>query len=479
MPEKEPMEKEKPIPWTRSEIIEATRGTRMCGNMEHPFSGVSIDSRAISGDMLFVAIKGNVYDAHDFVPDVVGKGIRGLILEKEKAGKLISADWKEKGVFCVAVDDTTRALGDLAAFNRRRTNVSVIAITGSNGKTTTREMTDSVISRHFCTLATRGNLNNEIGLPLTLLKLTADHRWAVLELGMNHIGEISRLSDICQPDIGVITNVGPAHLEGVGSIEGVMQAKGELLEKIKPDGTAVLNADDPRVLALAKATDRKTTLFGISDAAEIKAVALECSGNRSRFTLAFPTENIEIALNVPGEFMVSNALAAATVAYLLGIPAREVKAGLESFKAVNGRMNILKTSGGINLIDDAYNANPGSMAAAIETLQTLKGNGRSALVAGDMLELGEHAVQMHEQIGAISARSRLSKIYITGNYAQAFLAGAQKEKIDIENLFIGSHSEILDNLTEWLRPGDWVLVKGSRAMGMEKIIHDLKARYQH
>ncbi len=265
------MEQMKPIPWTTKDIIQATGGTLVCGDANRSFTGISIDSRTLSIDELFVAIKGNNYDGHSFIPEVITKGIGGIILRDEKAAEFISSEWKEKGIVCVTVKETTRALGDLAAFNRRRSNVSVIAITGSNGKTTTREMTASIVSQSFEILATRDNLNNEIGLPLTLLKLCPGHQWAVLELATNHPGEIGRLAEICSPDIGVITNIGSAHLEGLGSIEGVMRAKGELLEKIKPEGTAVLNADDSRVLKLAQARRWNLVLFGKSDRADIRA----------------------------------------------------------------------------------------------------------------------------------------------------------------------------------------------------------------
>ena len=445
----------------------------MFGDIKCSFSGISIDSRTISADDLFVAIKGNVHDGHNFAGEVIEQGVRGLLINKDKTGDLPVDQWQKKGIVCVAADDTTKALGELASFNRKRLRVSVIAITGSNGKTTTREMTAAVVSRRFSTLSASRNFNNEIGVPLTLLKLNAGHKWAVLELGMNRPGEIGRLAEICLPDIGVIINIGHAHLEGFDSIEGIMYAKGELLEKIKPNGTAVLNADDPRILQLAGKTSKNSLFFGLSKSATIKALEVKEKGPGIFFTLTLPAESVSIYLDTPCNFMVSNALAAAAVGYLLGLNAMEIKAGLEYFKPVKGRMNILKTSSGINIIDDTYNANPDSMEAAIMTLKSLKRNNRGVLVAGDMLELGKHAESMHRKVGSLAARSGIARLYVTGEFAELVAAGAGDEALNSKDVCVGTREEILEDLTGWLGPDDWVLVKGSRAMGMERIVEGL------
>ena len=467
------MENEQKIPWTTSEVIEATKGDLLCGDIKHAFEGVSIDSRTISANELFIAIKGNVHDGHSFVSDVLSGGVRGFIISKNQTCNLVSTDWQDKGIVCVVVNDTTKALGDLASFNRRRTDVSVVAITGSNGKTTTKEMTASVVSMRYKTLSTKGNFNNEIGLPLTLLDLKSSHQWAVLELGMNRSGEIDRLGEICVPDIGVITNIGFAHLEGLGSIEGVMNAKGELLERIKPEGTAVLNADDSRVLYLSTKTSREVFYFGLSEDARIRALDVNETATGISFTLALPEERIPIELRVFGRFMVSNALAAASVGYIIGLSSEVIKAGLEYFQPVKGRINIVDVRG-VHIIDDTYNANPNSMEAAIRTLSSLKGSSRGILVAGDMLELGEHAEAMHRKIGSLSARSNIAKLYVTGEFAEAVADGVGKEDKNSMNIFIGSREEILEDLKKSLLPEDWVLVKGSREMGMEKIVEGLK-----
>ena len=225
------------ILWTTADILEATGGELICGDLNYGFSGISIDSRSVLANELFVAIKGEVHDGHSFAEDVIRQGVSGLIIDKEKVNALPVHEWKKNKLIFLAVNNTTKALGDLASFHRKRANVPIVAITGSNGKTTTREMTTAVVGQRFATLSSIGNFNNEIGLPLTLLNLDHGHKWAVVELGMNAPGEIARLGKMCMPDIGVITNIGPAHLKGVGSIEGVMHAKGELLDKIKTGGT--------------------------------------------------------------------------------------------------------------------------------------------------------------------------------------------------------------------------------------------------
>lgn len=466
-------ETQNPIPWSTAEILEATGGDLLSGDLEHFFSGISIDSRSISVDKLFVAIKGDTHDGHSFTGDVIERGVSGLLIDRRKTHTLPGKKLAENGIVCVTVTDTIKALGDLAAFHRKRLNAAVVAITGSNGKTSTRKMTAGVVSKRFSTLSTCGNLNNHIGLPLTLLNLNVHHKWAVLELGMNHPGEIKRLGEICSPDIGVITNIGPAHLEGLGSLDAVMQAKGELLEEIKPDGTAVLNADDPRLLHLARHTSGKVLFFGRSKNARIRALSLKGTETGLSFVLALPEDRITVDLKTPAVFMISNALAAAAVGYLSGLTAGEIKDGLEAFKPVTGRMNMLKTGRGITIIDDTYNANPDSMKAAINTLRSLKGNHAGILIAGDMLELGEHAESMHRNIGRIAAGSDIAKLYVFGEFARTVAAGAMDEDMDPRNIFIGTKEQILEDIKYRLDPGDWILVKGSRGMTMETIVQEL------
>lgn len=291
---------------------------------------------------------------------------------------------------------------------------------------------------------------------------------------MNGPGEIGRLANICSPDIGVITNIGPAHLEGLGSIEAVMNAKGELLGEIEPVGTAVLNADDPYIMQLAKKTSKNIFFYGLSEKADVKADSIKRIGQKISFILVLPEEKISISFGAAGNFMVSNALAAASVGYLLGLPAGEIKAGLEDFKPVEGRMNIFKTGRKIHIIDDTYNANPASMEAAVKTLSSLKKKSRGVFVAGDMLELGDYAEAMHKRIGSLIAEYNVSRLYITGEFAKSVSEGAMAGGMHSDDIFIGTKDEIVGDLTYWVRPDDWILVKGSRGMAMGKIVEDFK-----
>ena len=471
------MDNGQPLPWTLSEILKATGGELLCGGKEHRFDAVCIDSRSIAPNDLFVAIVGDVHDGHAFISDVVEQGTAGLLVNTEKARDLPISAWQTQNIACVAVSDTTRALGDLAAFHRARTDVPVIAITGSNGKTTTRQMTAAVVARKFSTLSTIGNYNNQIGVPLTLLRLAPGHRWAVVELGTSRPGEIARLAQISSPDIGVITNIGPAHLEGLGSLDGVMREKGQLLDHLKAEGKAVLNADDRRVSKIAAETDRtkrQVLFFGLSENAGIRATAVNEKTNGISFTLDLPQESLSVDLKVAGQFMVTNALAAAAVGHLLGVSPAEIKAGLETFEPIWGRMNILQTASGIHVIDDTYNANPDSMKAAITTLKSLSANNRSVFVAGDMLELGAQAESLHRQVGAWAATADINKLWVTGEYADAVAAGAKDAGMKSENIFIGSQETIRNTLKDCLKPGDWVLVKGSRGARMDNIVKGIK-----
>ncbi len=475
-----------PIPWTTARILEATGGDLLSGPGDRVFHGISTDSRKATDKDFFVALRGETHDAHTFVPGVVEAGVKGVLIAADAAGGFPIDLWRRRGVACVAVRETTEGLGRLAAHQRRRAGIQLAAVTGSNGKTTTRAMTAAVLEGRFNTLSSRGNFNNEIGLPLTLLELTPDHRRAVVELGMNHPGEIRRLTRICDPDIGVITNIGPAHLEGVGSMEGIMAAKGELLEEMRSDGTAVLNGEDHRVAEIhrrLKASGKgpgRALFFGLSEDADVRATGVEPHVAGTDFTIVFPDgRSATVHLAIPGTFMVSNALAAAAVGHGMGMDPAEIARGLRAFRPVKGRLNVKTLAGGIRLIDDTYNANPGSMAAAIRTLISLKGSGRAVLVCGDMFELGDFAAELHREIGTLAARSGVARLYAVGPLGREVAAGALAAGMGPGDVRVGDHGEIEAALPAELSPGDWVLVKGSRAMGMEifveKMERELKA----
>jgi UDP-N-acetylmuramoyl-tripeptide--D-alanyl-D-alanine ligase len=462
------------IPWTVSEILDATHGILTTGNREEIFSGISIDSRNVTVNNLFVAIRGEKHDGHSFIQDVAQKGVKGFVISEPEAAKLIHKNDPFQKLVFIMVQDTIKALGDLASFNRTRSKIFVVAITGSNGKTTTQKMVTAVVRRRFSTLASQGNFNNQIGLPLTLLNLSSEHRWAVLEMGANHPGEIATLAGICRPDIGVVTNVGPAHLEGFGSLDGVASAKGELFDHMASNGVAVLNAEDKRVVSMAERALGKVLFYGTSKKAHIRASSIVEQNRGTSFILELPEEQVTIHIKIPGAFMVFNALAAASVGYQIGLNAAEIKAALENdFEPAQARMNILEIKNGIHLIDDTYNANPDSMVGALKTLNSLKGKNRSVFVAGDMFELGEHAAVLHEKIGQIVADTKVSRLYAVGSHAGKVAEGAISRGMLKENIFLGTKEEILTDLNKWLRTGDWVLVKGSRGMGMEQVVKGL------
>lgn len=464
-------------PWSISNVLEATGGRLAIGNETDGLKGISTDSRALKSGELFVAISGENFDGHQFVKEVLKKGAGGvLVAETYVASELPDL---EKGSSCViAVPEPLKALGDLAAFHRRRNDVSVVAITGTNGKTTTKEMTATMLGKTFSVLKTAGNFNNLVGLPLTLLGLEDHHEWAVLELAMNHPGEIARLSAICRPEVGVITNIEPGHLEGVKDLDGVMRAKGELLSGLGDNGTAVLNIDDQRICKLAEQFEGRVISFGIHSSAEVSATPVSQAASNCSFDLSWYGESIRVRLGIPGNGAIYNALAAAAVGFRLGLSFEEVKEGLEATVTLPGRMQIMSLPGGIHLINDTYNANPGSMAQAVETLCTLKGNGRGIFIAGDMLELGDHAKGAHKELGITVSRGGIARLYATGAFAQTIADGAVGAGMDPEKIFVGSQEAILDAIKGRLGPGDWVLVKGSRLMAMEKVVGGLRAQIE-
>ena len=462
------------IRWTPDAILEATGGELLFGRPDRDFAGIAIDSRTIESDQFFVAIRGEVHDGHTFAQTVLEQGTGGIMIDRAHVDQQPDFSRYADRALGIVVKDTTQALGALAAYHQRRCPASVIAITGSNGKTTTRAMTSAVVSQAFTTLSTIGNYNNEIGVPLSLLKLEPQHTWAVLELGMNHLGEISRLAQICDPHVGVITNVAPAHLEGLDTIEGVAQAKGELLDHVRSGGTVILNQDDPHVAAMAQRTSHTKLWYGLTEAAQVFATEVNTSPQGSAFALHLPGATAQVMLPIPGAFMVGNALAAAAVGHHLGLTIAQIKAGLEQFKPVAGRLNIQTLENGITLIDDTYNANPGSMKAALTTLQTLKGSQRSIFVAGDMLELGRQAAALHREIGAFAARSGIAALFATGPLAMHVADGARDGGLAQASIHIGEQTEIAQRLQQFARRGDWVLIKGSRGMRMENVVASFK-----
>jgi len=463
--------------WSVSDIIGATGGILYTGSPASTYDGFSTDSRAIHQKECFICLTGDIHDGHKFIPDIIRQSVSGIVVQQDKADRALLKTMTDADITCVGVENTLTALGELALFHRRRWDLSVVAMTGSSGKTTTRTMTTDIVSSRYKTLSPFGNFNNLIGVPLTLLRIEENHEWAILELGMNCPGEIRRLSQICSPDIGLITNIGPAHLEGLGSLEGIMNAKGEMLEMLSSKSRLILNADDTMVMRLAKRSPCKPILFGLAENADIRASALENSMDAVSFQLHTPQGEIQVSLPIPGRFNVSNALAAAAVGYCLKIPLTGIKTGLESFMPVKGRMNLLRIAHGPCLIDDTYNANPASVKAAIDTLAGLHKKQQGIAVLGDMLELGQASRDLHTEVGRFAATSGLTKIYATGNFADAVEKGARDGGMAPADIFCGSKDDILSALKKTIKPNDWVLIKGSRGMRMETLVQALQAEY--
>ena len=449
--------------FTLKEIAEATGG-EMFGEAGAVAAAVSTDSRQVAPGELFVPLKGERFDGHDFIEAAVERGVSVFLVEK----RWLDGHRLPAGCAAVAVPDTLRALGDLAAWHRRRFKIKVVAVTGSNGKTTTKEMLARILSQTGPGLKTEGNLNNLIGLPLTIFRLTGRERWAVLEIGMSEFGEIDRLAEIAQPDVGIITNAFPAHLETLGSVEGVARAKGELFLRLKGGTVAVYNVDDPLVSACPTHSDVVRLTFGLRGA-EVSSASIRSLGKRGEsFTLRLPDDGEQqVVLNAFGRHNIYNALAAAAAAHALGVPGEVIRLGLEEFTPYDKRFQLEEVAG-VTLIDDSYNANPASMAAALATLKELGGAGRLAAALGDMLELGGGTEQAHRELGRLAAGC-VEKLCLMGAMAGEVAQGALEAGLPAASVTLAQdHDQIGRELLSWLSPGDCVLFKGSRGMKMEK-----------
>ena len=454
-----------------ADVVRWTGGRLVAGDAAAACRGVSIDSRSVARGDLFVAIRGPRHDAHVFLADAVAAGAAGLLVERADALPAALA-----GCAAVAVDDTTRALGALAAGHRSGFAGPLVAISGSNGKTTTKEMCAAILSAGAPCLKTEGNLNNQFGLPLTLLGLTREHRAAVVEIGMNHPGEIAPLAAIAAPTVAVITNVGTAHIENLGSREAIAREKGALFEALGPEGVAVANADDPLVLAQLARTRARPLRFGSADA-ELRAEAVASLGERGvGFQLVTPIGKASVRVSGIGRIPVVNALAAAAAALAAGAPLDQIAAGLASYRPPAGRLEPLVLARDVIVLNDSYNANPQSMEVALRSLAELKGARRGLAVIGDMGELGATAREAHRAAGRLAAELGLDFVFALGEHAGEVVAGALEGGMDRARAISSRDAdEITARIRAVLRGSDRVLVKGSRAMRMERIVHALAA----
>jgi UDP-N-acetylmuramoyl-tripeptide--D-alanyl-D-alanine ligase len=452
------------------DCLNAIEGQLLQGNPDSPFQGISINSRTVSKGELFVCVKGDRFDGHDFLDDVIDKKAGGIILSD--SNKLANpSDLADGGPFVIQVSDTLKALQDLASFQRKRHPFKVVAITGTNGKSTTKEIIASILETKFKTLKTQGNLNNHIGLPLTLLNREPSHEIGVLEMGMSAAGEIKRLAEIAQPDIGVITNISEGHLVQLKNLKDVQAAKGELFDSLTEEGTAIVNADDPLVLELAQSLRAKTVTFGIEQPADVRASEIESKDNLGfRFKVQLFDKTLSVHLPYLGYCNIYNTLAALATGYSLGVHEDAMTRGLENFQHMSQR-NEQTRHNGIDLINDAYNANPKSMTEALKTLDNYKTQGRRIFVIGDMLELGGRSIPAHESLGEEIAQSKIDILVAVGNLASLSAKSAQTmagEKIRIVEF--ANHQEAAEFLTQEAMSGDCVMLKGSRGSAMETIL---------
>ena len=446
--------------WLLSDIAAAIGG-QLTG-ADGAVSGVSTDTRSIGAGQLFVALRGERFDAHDFLDQAAANGATAMLVA--------SIDKLPAGVSAVVVDDTRLALGRLAAAWRARFELPVIAVTGSNGKTSTKEMIAAILKAAFgeAVLATRGNLNNDIGLPLTLLGLDAAHRAAVIEMGMNHPGEIAYLTGLGAPTVALVNNAQRAHLEGMGDLDEVAREKGSIFNGLRPEGVAVINADDAYCgFWQDMASAHRQLTFGIDRAADVRGRVLE-HGLEVRLQLTTPAGEADITLQVPGRHNARNAVAAAAACLAAGIPLSAVADGLAAFTGVKGRLQRRAGRKGAEILDDTYNANPDSVRAGIDVLAATIG--RKVLVLGDMGEIGEASAQYHDEIGGYAKSQGVDRLFALGDSAQLavrnFGEGA-RHFCNIDKLIAAVDKE--------LGPETTVLVKGSRFMKMERVADALVA----
>jgi UDP-N-acetylmuramoyl-tripeptide--D-alanyl-D-alanine ligase len=454
------------IPMTIREIRDACRAELIRGDVERQVTGICTDSRKIKSGELFVALKGESFDGHEFVEKAIAGGAGGVVVSKSKARR----DYPGEAPV-LAADDSLDALGDLAAWYRSRFTVPFVAITGSNGKTTTKEMVAHVLSARGKVIRPEKSFNNFIGLPLTVFEVVSDAFAVVLEMGTSAPGEIARLCAVARPTLGVITNVGPTHLLGLGSVGGVAGAKAELLDALPAEGLAVLNADNewtPRIRTRARC---KVVTFGLADSADVRASDVRQGADGLSFTTS---ERVRVEMGILGRHNVHNALAAIAVCRRLGMSMSEIAERLATFKGVPMRMELVQ-AGGVTVINDAYNANPVSMAAAVQEFEEFRTPGAKHLVCGDMLELGEKSAGFHRELGRQIASARIDRLWLFGKEVAETRQAAADAGFDPTAIFVTSdYADLERALVASVTQDDAVLIKGSRRMKLERLVDALR-----
>jgi UDP-N-acetylmuramoyl-tripeptide--D-alanyl-D-alanine ligase len=455
-------------PFTVQDIVRATQGALVAGDLAIPVTGVAIDSRALGVGEAFFAIHGHRLDGHAFLGEAAARGAACLIVHT-------LPDDVPANVPLVLVEDTTRALGRLGAWHRARFAIPVVAITGSNGKTTTKELAAGVLATRWEVLRPERSFNNQWGLPLTLLRLTPEHQAVVLEIGTNARGEVAALAAVAAPTVGVVTTVAAVHTEFLGSLDGVRQEKAGLVRALAADGVAVLNADDPRVAGMAAETRARVVTYGRSATAHVRAVGdvVDDEGGLT-LTLESGGERQTVTLGLAGRHNVGNALAAAAAGVALGLPLADIGRGLAGVRPVAGRC-VWKRAGGVTILDDTYNASPVSVRAALETIAAHRRGRRVIVVLGDMLELGALTEDAHREVGRQVAALPADALIGVGR-AMPVAVEAAREAGLAEAWHLTTFEDTVAHLLKRLTAGDLVLVKGSRGMRMERVVDALVAR---
>ncbi len=444
-------------------IAEKLEGQLYCSEafLDKEIEGAVIDSRKVLKDYLFFAVKGKKVDGHDFIDKVFEMGALAVVSEKK-----LDIDKPY-----ILVKSSLEALKKLAAYYRSTLEIPVVGITGSVGKTSTKEFIASVLSTKYKVLKTEGNFNNEIGLPLTIMNIRPEHQVAVIEMGISDFGEMTRLSKIARPDICVITNIGICHLENLKDRDGVLKAKTEMFEYASKDCEIVLNGDDDKLITVKEYKGKKVHYFGKSDNFEIYATDIKNNGILgTNCNIHIDKDVINVDIHIPGVHMVSNALAAAKVGALLGLTPLEIKQGIEGLYNAAGRVNIIKKD--YIIIDDCYNANPISMRASIDLLNTAAG--RKIAVLGDMFELGKDEAKLHYEIGKYIANTKVDNVFLSGALTKNILAGYTDEKQSSNNInWFENIDELIYNLKQFVKPEDTILIKASHSMHYENIVKAL------
>jgi len=451
-----------------AELARCTKGVLLRGDPEKTVEAFSIDTRTLKAGALFFALVGPNHDAHRFVPEAIRKGAAAVVIARGQETDLPG------DASILRVEETTRALQDLGRWVRNRQPVRVLGITGSSGKTTTKEMAAAVLSEAMPTFKSAGNLNNLYGLPLSLLHLQPEHRAAVLEMGMSYAGELARLTEIADPDVGVLTNVYPVHLAHFSSLSALADAKGELFRGMRNEAHVVYNADDVEATRVALPFPGRKTGFGFSERADVRATDLSAlPGGGTRFRLTGAGENLGAEIPFPGRHHVANALAAAAAALAFGVRGEAIRCGLSRTKPLPMRGALLSLKGGVRILDETYNSNPKAMERALETLQSIPA-ARKVVAAGDMLELGDSEREAHRWMGELVTRSGVELFVAVGSLSELSAESARRAGLAEAHHFADA-ALAAPWLAAVLKPGDLVLVKGSRGIGMERVVETIRS----